>query len=67
MYKKVKLQQREYVGADGITKYKQCRINIPDEIIQKMEWKNQDQITISVESSSSKKKDKKRIILNVKN
>ena len=49
MNKKVKLQQREYVGADGITKYKQYRINIPHEIIQKIDWKDQDQIIISVE------------------
>ena len=66
MYKKVKLQQREYVGADGISKYKQCRINIPHSIIQKIGWTAQDQITISIEPSSTRKKDKERIILIVK-
>ena len=65
MNKKIKLQQREYIGVDGITKYKQCRINIPHEIIEKMGWKDQDQIIISIESSSSstKRKNMKRIVL----
>ena len=65
MNKKIKLQQREYVGVDRITKYKQCRINIPHGIIEKMGWKDQDQIMISIESSSSstKRKNTKRVIL----
>ncbi|MGI9567816.1 MAG: hypothetical protein ACR2LL_12500 [Nitrosopumilus sp.] len=65
MNKKVKMQQREYTGADGTTKYTQWRINIPDGIIQKTGWDNQDQITISVESPSTKKNrnDKKKIIV----
>ncbi|MGI9565451.1 MAG: hypothetical protein ACR2LL_00360 [Nitrosopumilus sp.] len=63
MNKKVKLQQREYTGADGITKYRQCRINIPDEIIQKIGWKDkEDRITISVESST-KRNGKKKIVI----
>ncbi|WP_316506095.1 hypothetical protein [Nitrosopumilus sp.] len=56
MNKKIKLQQREYIGADGITKYKQCRINIPHEIIQKIGWNQEEQITISVESKRNSKK-----------
>ena len=51
MNKKIKLQQRGYAGADGITKYKQCRINIPYEIIQKMGWSNVNEITVSLEST----------------
>ena len=61
--KAVRLQHRTYLGKDCKTKYVQHRINIPDSIIQKIGWKDQEQITISVESSSSKKNDKKRIIL----
>jgi len=63
VYKKVKLQQREYVGTDGITKYKQSRINIPHSIIQKMGWNDKEQITIFLES---KRKGKKRIILTIR-
>ena len=62
MHKKIKLQQREYIGADGITKYKQCRVNIPESIIQKMEWNDEQEITIHVESTLTSKK-KKKIIL----
>ena len=61
MNKRIKLQQREYVGVDGVTKYKQCRINIPYEIIQKMGWSNVNEITVSLEST--KGNDKKKMIL----
>ncbi|WP_316504812.1 hypothetical protein [Nitrosopumilus sp.] len=60
MNKKIKLQQREYTGADGITKYKQYRINIPYDIIQKMGWNQDNQIVLSVNHK------KKIIILELK-
>lgn len=65
MNKKVKLQQREYTGADGTTKYRQWRINIPDRIIQKMGWNAQDQIMMYVEST--KRNSKKMILLKSQN
>jgi len=46
--KKTKLQHRTYLGGDHITKYIQHRINIPDEIIQKLGWTREDQIILNV-------------------
>ena len=46
--KKTKLQHRTCLGADHITKYIQHRINIPDEIIQKLGWTREDQIILNV-------------------
>ena len=60
--KTVRLQHRTYLGADHITQYTQHRINIPETIIQKLGWVEENQITISIES----KHDKKRIILQTK-
>jgi len=53
--KTIKLQHRTYLGADRTTKYLQHRINIPDEIIQKLGWTREDQIILNVN-------DKKKIL-----
>jgi len=58
------LQHREYLGADHATKYVQHRINIPDYIIKRLDWNQEDQIVLNVnykkkiiilESNQSKK------------
>ncbi|MDH3658010.1 MAG: hypothetical protein OEM77_07755 [Nitrosopumilus sp.] len=46
--KTIKLQHRTYLGTDRTTKYLQYRINIPDEIIQKLGWTKEDQIILNV-------------------
>ena len=48
--KAVKLQHREYFGADHITKYVQHRINIPDDIIKRFGWSDKDTIVLHVRS-----------------
>jgi len=58
--KKVKLQHRTYLGADHTTKYLQHRINIPDDIIKRLGWNNEDQIILDVHNK------KKIIILELK-
>ena len=62
MAKSIRLQHRTYLGADHTTKYIQHRINLPDEIIKKMGWEKENQITISVESKNGKK----RMILKIR-
>ncbi|MGI9568050.1 MAG: hypothetical protein ACR2LL_13715 [Nitrosopumilus sp.] len=37
----IKIQQRKYFGTDKKTQYTQHRINIPDEIIRKLIWSNE--------------------------
>lgn len=56
MVKSIRLQHRIYLGADHTTKYIQHRINLPDEIIKKIGWEKENQITISVESKNGKKR-----------
>ena len=46
--KTIKLPHRKYLGADRTTKHLQYRINIPDEIIQKLGWTREDQIILNV-------------------
>jgi len=62
--KEIKLQHRTYLGADRVTQYIQHRINIPEEIIKKLDWNQEDQIVLNVnykkkimilESNQSKK------------
>ncbi|WP_316506579.1 hypothetical protein [Nitrosopumilus sp.] len=62
--KTIKLQHRTYLGKDGNTKYVQHRINIPDDIIRKLDWTDADQLIISIESKIN---GKKKIILKSKN
>jgi len=54
--KTIRLQHRTYLGKDKKTKYTQHRINIPDEIIQKLNWDNENQVVLNVNN-------KKKIIL----
>jgi len=54
--KYIKLQHRTYLGKDNKTKYVQHRINIPDTIIRKLGWNNEDQIVLKIDS-------KKKILL----
>lgn len=56
MAKSIRLQHRTYLGADHTTKYIQHRINLPDEIIKKIGWEEENQIIISVESKNGKKR-----------
>ena len=56
MAKQIRLQHRTYLGAGHTTKYIQHRINLPDEMIKKMGWEEENQITISVESKNGKKR-----------
>ncbi|MDH3501296.1 MAG: hypothetical protein OEL69_02160 [Nitrosopumilus sp.] len=46
--KDIRLQHREYLGADHTTKYVQHRINIPDYIIKRLDWNQEDQIVLNV-------------------
>jgi len=46
--KEIILQHRTYLGADQITQYTQHRINIPDEIIKKLDWNQEEQIVLNV-------------------
>jgi len=62
--KEIKLQHRTYLGADHLTQYIQHRINIPDEIIKKLQWTDEDHLVISIES---RRKGKKRMTLKSKN
>lgn len=57
--KTVRLQHGTYLGADHATKYTQHRINIPDEIIKKMEWANENKIVLQIHHQT---KNKKKII-----
>ena len=54
--KKIKLQHRTYFGKDNKTKYIQHRINIPDDIIKKLGWSQENQIILNVNT-------KKKIII----
>jgi len=60
--KEIKLQHRKYFGADKKTQYIQHRINVPDGLIQKLGWENEDEINISIESRNGKK----RMILKIR-
>ena len=44
----VRLQHRTYLGKDNKTEYLQHRINIPDDIVKKLDWNNEDQIVLNV-------------------
>ena len=64
MRKSIRLQHRTYLGADHTTKCVQHRINIPDYIIKRLDWNQEDQIVLTVnykkkiiilESNQSKK------------
>lgn len=46
--KTIRLQHRTYLGKDKKIKYTQHRINIPDEIIQKLNWDNENQVVLNV-------------------
>jgi len=46
--KTVKLQHRTYLGKDMKIKYLQHRINIPDDVIKKIGWNNENQIILNV-------------------
>jgi len=46
--KKIKLQHRTYLGKDRKTKYAQHRINIPDDIIRKLSWTEENQIHLKI-------------------
>jgi len=46
--KEIRLQHRTYLGADHTIKYIQHRINIPDEIIKKLDWNQENQIILNV-------------------
>jgi len=54
--KSIRLQHRTYLGADSKTKYVQHRINIPDDIIKRLGWNNENQLILNVNP-------KKKIIL----
>jgi len=45
--KTVKIQHRTYIGKDMKTKYLQHRINIPDDVIKKLGWNNENQIILN--------------------
>ena len=51
--KKIKLQHRTYFGKDRKTKYFQHRINIPHQIIKKLDWTQEDQIILKVDSKKN--------------
>ncbi|MDH3313167.1 MAG: hypothetical protein OEM28_08475 [Nitrosopumilus sp.] len=46
--KTIKLQHRIYLGADRTTKYLQHRINIPDDIIKRLGWNQENQIILNI-------------------
>ncbi|MGI9567613.1 MAG: hypothetical protein ACR2LL_11460 [Nitrosopumilus sp.] len=54
--KTIRLQHRTYLGKDNKTRYIQHRINIPHEIIMKLNWTEEIQIVLSVNT-------KKKIII----
>ncbi|WP_316504363.1 hypothetical protein [Nitrosopumilus sp.] len=54
--KTIRLQHRTYLGKDRKTKYVQHRTNIPDYIIKRLGWKQEDQIILNVNT-------KKKIII----
>ncbi len=58
--KSVKLQHRTYLGKDRKTKYLQHRINIPHEIIKKLNWIGESQIIFHTNTK------KKIIVLELK-
>ena len=45
----IRLQHRTYLGADHTTKYTQHRINIPDDIIKRLDWNLEDQIVLNID------------------
>ena len=46
----IKLQHRTYIGKDKKTNYLQHRINISDDIIKRLDWNQEDQIVLKVNS-----------------
>jgi len=62
--KEIKLQHRKYFGANKKTQYTQHIINIPDDIIRKLDWPEEDHLVILI---GSERNDKKGIILKNKN
>jgi len=54
--KEIRFQHRKYFGADKKTQYTQHRINVPDGLVQKMGWSNEENLTISIESKNGKKR-----------
>ena len=46
--KAIRLQHRTYLGKDRKTKYVQHRINIPDHILRKINWTEENQIILTV-------------------
>lgn len=58
--KTIKLQHRTYIGKDKKTSYLQHRINIPDDVIKRLGWSQEDQIVLKVNNK------KKMITLELK-
>ncbi|MDH3501606.1 MAG: hypothetical protein OEL69_03750 [Nitrosopumilus sp.] len=58
--KSVKLQHRTYLGKDNKTKYLQHRINIPHDIIKRLNWNDENQIILNINRK------KKIIVLELK-
>ena len=54
--KPIKLQHRTYLGKDNKTKYAQHRINIPDNVIRKLDWTDENQVILNINK-------KKKIII----
>ncbi|WP_316506270.1 hypothetical protein [Nitrosopumilus sp.] len=51
--KTIRLQHRTYLGKDNKTKYIQHRINIPHEIIMKLNWTEEIQIALNVNNKKN--------------
>lgn len=58
--KTIKLQHRTYTGKDKKTNYLQHRISIPDDIVKRLGWNQEDQIVLKVNNK------KKMITLELK-
>ncbi len=52
--KTIKLQHRTCLGKDNMTKYIQHRINIPDDIIKRLGWNQENQIILNFNPKKKK-------------
>ena len=48
--KTIKLQHRTYLGKDQKTKHVQHRVNIPDYIVKRLGWNQENQIVLNFNS-----------------
>ena len=53
--KEIKLQHRKYFGTDKKTQYTRHRINIPDDIIKRLGWNQENKIALRVDQINNRR------------